>query len=714
MPQLTSPRLPGVPILQPDATGPIYSRWRRSIKFALETKGTWKYCNGKCPMPMPEAGPNSKSSKNSQASIQPSLLEERRAWVRHDREVKLDIFLSLADEVMQEVFEVGPPLPPSNLNAREMLKALDETFVDFKFGLYHHAFCHFLNLHIDQYATIEEFNEEFSTTLEDLLDHGQPLSNAQACSAYFSKLRCTQNPWVAKKLEEWDAQSSEPELVDLMKESPPWSFIRPLVTKSSQGFHAESIQEESLEDSSAHSDSDTISEPSDASTASSRTSRSRHTSSITTHSQEITVHASSEDVAEIDPLAFRKPERLPASAIPECHSSKDHLPKTSSVDDLTDDLEEAAKWRTLKKSAAPMPLLAPINRPLPPLPPQASQLIDTETRSRSTSPRANTIPKSSSQTSLTVPTLRASPPTSTLATQSPMLRLETTHPTLRPITPTSLGSTEYLPTDIHPALRPRTPTPTLAQLQLQTPPMKPRTPSPPLKLPDFVSSSPNLAIPWPSTPDIPQRPHSSRAALPFHQQQLHEPAQHNQHRQEKQTQHSDVSPQLSPLRHPQLNRADSTNSSVISLPLQGTRDSAWDYLYEKTSASVRPARDLSVSPIEDSESRVPRAAAAAAAAAAGSDITALPALKGTLSRAPTFDDFVIPSLSLPVQSRTSHAHDFVSRLSGDSGVEASGEVREREKERDREQAKKHRKKMSWSVNVNLARFSASKGVKEII
>ncbi|KAF1843319.1 uncharacterized protein K460DRAFT_290535, partial [Cucurbitaria berberidis CBS 394.84] len=278
---------------------------------------------------MPEAGPNSTTN------IQPSLLEERRAWVRRDREVKLDIFLSLADEVMQEVFEVGPPLPPSNLNAREMLKALDEQFVEFQFAPYHHAFCHFLNLHIDQYATIDAFNTEFSATLEDLLDHGQPLSNAQACSAYFSKLRCTQNPWVAKKLQEWDAQSSEPELVDLMGESPPWSFVRPLVTKSSQSFHVVSIPEESLENSSVHSESDAASEPSNASTVSSTTSQSRHTSSTTTHSQEITVQASTGDIVETNSIAFRKElERLPASAIPERRSSKDHGQKTPSSPNL--------------------------------------------------------------------------------------------------------------------------------------------------------------------------------------------------------------------------------------------------------------------------------------------------------------------------------------------------------------------------------------------
>jgi len=129
---------------------------------------------------------------------------------------------------MQDVLEVGPPLPPSSMNAQEMLQTLDERFAVFKFEAYHHAFCHFLNLHIDQFPSLQEFNQEFTSTLEDLLDHGHPLSNIQACSAYFSKLRCTQNPWVAKKLAEWDAQDTEAQCSDLMKESPLWSIIRPL------------------------------------------------------------------------------------------------------------------------------------------------------------------------------------------------------------------------------------------------------------------------------------------------------------------------------------------------------------------------------------------------------------------------------------------------------------------------------------------------------
>ncbi|KAF2748801.1 hypothetical protein M011DRAFT_386473, partial [Sporormia fimetaria CBS 119925] len=151
-------------------------------------------------MPMPESGPNFFSPVTA-ANPQPELLEERRAWVKNDRDVKMDIFLSVADEIKLEVFEVGPPLPPSAMTAKEMMEALDERFQTFRFRDYHHVFCHFLNLHIDQYPSLEAFNAEFRATLEDLVDHGYPLDNIQACSAYFSKLRCTQNPWVAKKLQ---------------------------------------------------------------------------------------------------------------------------------------------------------------------------------------------------------------------------------------------------------------------------------------------------------------------------------------------------------------------------------------------------------------------------------------------------------------------------------------------------------------------------------
>ncbi|EAT79039.2 hypothetical protein SNOG_13592 [Parastagonospora nodorum SN15] len=308
----------------------------------------------------------------STANLQPSLLEERREWVKHDREVKLDIFLSIAEEVMLELFEVGPPLPPSNMNAQEMLRVLEQRYAVFNFESYHHAFCHFLNLHIDQYSTIEEFNQEFLTTLEELLDHGQPLSNTQACSAYFSKLRCTQNPWVAKKLKEWDVKGGEMDCRELLKESPPWSIIRPLATKASHTFLVQSIPEEDVEDSSA-SDSDSLLEKSDGSTASSVSSHSRNVSTesapqkdpsaperqhsiLTVRSQEITIQASPEAIAEMELQAMHKElGKLPTSAIPERGSSKFQVPGTILSDGSKESLPE---WLVSKKSWPSTPDIA--------------------------------------------------------------------------------------------------------------------------------------------------------------------------------------------------------------------------------------------------------------------------------------------------------------------------------------------------------------------
>ncbi|KAF2242919.1 hypothetical protein BU26DRAFT_437634, partial [Trematosphaeria pertusa] len=346
MPQLPSPRLPGVNVLRPEATGPEYTRWRRGVKSAFVAKGTWAHCDGSCPMPMPDAGPNFFSPVSSPINSQPELLEERRAWVKKDRDVKLDIFLSVADDIKLEVFEVGPPLPPSAMTAKEMMEALDARFESFKFEEYHHVFCHFLNLHIDQYSNIDDFNAEFLATLEDLLDHGHPMSNAQACSAYFSKLRCTQNPWVTKQLKAWDAQDPEPQLEELMKQSPPWSIIRPLITSSKPPSHQsfpESIPEETLEDTPPQSDGEEApSEHSEVATVSSKSSHSRHSSRSTQKSQEITVHASYEDLTELE--AF---PNVPVSILPPTVHKR-----TSSLSKLS------------LQSLPP-----PINRPLPPLPP---------------------------------------------------------------------------------------------------------------------------------------------------------------------------------------------------------------------------------------------------------------------------------------------------------------------------------------------------------
>ncbi|KAF2805567.1 uncharacterized protein BDZ99DRAFT_372090, partial [Mytilinidion resinicola] len=133
---------------------------------------------------------------------QPQLLEERRDWVRKDRAVKLDLFLSISDDIKTDLFGVGPPLPPSAPTANQMLEELDERFSHYTFDDYHHAFCYFLNLHLDDFEHLDEFHNEFRGILLEMEDFGQPLNNTQACSAYFSKLRCCQNPWVARKIKE--------------------------------------------------------------------------------------------------------------------------------------------------------------------------------------------------------------------------------------------------------------------------------------------------------------------------------------------------------------------------------------------------------------------------------------------------------------------------------------------------------------------------------
>ncbi|CAN9132485.1 unnamed protein product [Alternaria alternata] len=315
--------------------------------------------------------------------MQPSLLEERRSWVRKDREVKLDIFLSLAEEVMLELFEVGPPLPPSNFSSEEILEALDERFNVFSFSGYHHAFCHFLNLHIDQYASIEDFNNEFTTVLEDLIDYGHPLSNTQACSAYFSKLRCTQNPWVAKKLEDWDTLPAMPDIYNLMQESPPWACIRPL-RRSSQTFPVPTISEKHPGDSWSHPQSD-IPGLSNSSTASSDGSCSRQLSRQVTHSQKVVAHVSDKDT-EPDPQDLREAiEKLLTSAEAKHSSLKTDAPIASVC--ATPD------WLNAPQKVAPKILSTPE------LPPPVISLplrkTPTQSRPRSASPR---LPSESSRT----------------------------------------------------------------------------------------------------------------------------------------------------------------------------------------------------------------------------------------------------------------------------------------------------------------------------
>ncbi|KAF2475628.1 uncharacterized protein BDR25DRAFT_300654 [Lindgomyces ingoldianus] len=442
-PQPMSPRLPGVSILAPEATGPQYRRWRRGVKNAFISRGTWGYCDGSCPMPMPTQGPNF-FAPTSTPEPQPELLEERRAWSRKDRDVKLDIFLSVADDIKLDVFEVGPALPPPGMSALEMIQALDGRFEEFKFEDYHHAFCHFLNLHIDQYGSLGDFNIEFVATLEDLLDHGYPLDNVQACSAYFSKMRCTQNPWVVKKLNEWDTLATPPLLADLIKDCPPWHVIKPLALKAPSQPTSESYSEDLAESQGEEELSE------DAASISSDSSR----------EQEITVHASYEDLTEAFPIPTSVAE-LPATPIP--------IPQRISS-------KEASQ-----SALSPLSLSSPANKALPSLP------------KSSTSSTRSASPKPGSESHLKVP----------------------------PASP-----------------RPRTP---------KSPAPRPSAATPP------GISSPNLLPPSPPKM-IQRRPTSSRSAiLPI-----------------------PLGPQSSmetfttwPPRSP-LIRQDSSNSSIISLPLQGT------------------------------------------------------------------------------------------------------------------------------------------------
>jgi len=484
-------------------------------------------------MPMPEAGPNF-FSPTSPTSPQPQLLEERRAWVKQDREVKLDIFLSIADDIKLEIFEVGPPLPPSALTAREMLETLDERYGSFKFEEYHHVFCHFLNLHIDQYSNIEEFNAEFQATLGDLLDHGHPMSNIQACSAYFSKLRCTQNPWVAAKLKEWDAQSPELQLTDLMKQSPPWSIIRPLTMSPKSDSIPEAIPEETPEDSSSHSEGeDTPSEFSEVATLSSKSSHSRNSSGSTQKSQEITIHASYEDLRDLQAFPNVPTNILTATAI------------SKRARDIT------------QFALEPLP---PVNRPLPPVPPKSAPLAP---RARSTSPIQAKRPASPKK-SLDISTGIISQPNTSLS-------LEMTHPVLRPTTPTPASPrppptpVASKQTDVHPALRSAPNTPPMKQgpgvTKSTTSPtthifsaMRARTPSPKAMQGQFLTPRKISIHQSASTPDLHERLVETTKITPY----IRSP----QHSTENLT--SATFSQTKPLL-----RIESNSSSVLSLPLQG-------------------------------------------------------------------------------------------------------------------------------------------------
>ncbi|KNG52221.1 hypothetical protein TW65_00689 [Stemphylium lycopersici] len=536
----TSSHLPGVPILDLNASGPEYSRWRRSVKFALETKDTWKYCSGSLPMPMPKTNPACTPSSKSSNDTQPSLLEERRAWVRRDREVKLDIFLSLAEEVMQDVFEVGPPLPPSNYTSQQILEALDDRFENVKFEAYHHAFCHFLNLHIDQFTNVEDFNKEFMAVLEDLLDYGHPLSNTQACSAYFSKLRCTQNPWVAKKLAEWDTQASEPQIRDLMLESPPWSCIRPLTTKSTQSCFARSIPEEKSEDTATGlGDSEVAPQLSYASTVSSKASHSRQISSTAAKWQNMTVNSPSRQ--QFDPNALRKAlERLPTSlAFEFMRAESCALPTTECA---TPEWLNAREKVTVEFEAADTPA------------PTESQKPDEMTHTR---------PVSS--------------PSAHLAVPGTIPRPHTADPTSRPSTHLSLQARQrastFPPTtapslSLHPAFRTK-----------PWPPASLPGPAPaPQTLPSQDKDKPQLSVEIhpalrPMTPN-------PQPAIP-----KRNPSRPRPQSLEKlvQRQNAGLPPYSAPLVHGQgmemgaVQEVGSGGSSILSLPLQGTSGEVWDY-----------------------------------------------------------------------------------------------------------------------------------------
>lgn len=708
-------------------------------------------------MPMPEASTPSQSQESSPEVSQPSLLEERRAWVKKDRDLKLDIFLSLHEDVMLEVFD-DPTTPPPSLSAQQMLNVLNNHFAEFKFEAFHHAFCHFLNIHIDQFQTVEDFNLEFSTTLEDLLDYGQPLSNAQACSAYFSKLRCSQNPWVVKKLAEWDSLAVEPELIDLMKESPPWSYIRPLATKTSQNFHTDVIPEESLEDSETHSDSET-SERSVASRASSRTTHSRHTSTATRRSQEITVHVSAKDIADVGcPASPKDSETSPSVSIPERQSSRDCVPGTP----LADEVSAAPAVKDFKKAITRVPVPAPVDRPLPPLPAPVRQSVENDKRTRSPSPHIINAMNNASQTNLSLPTSNQNTSRSTL-------QLEMTHPTLRPRTstptpvelpafrtstptpapvelpadrpadrpaelpadrpasrmrtPTPPMTGGKLSADIHPALRSRTPTPTpdssaepspdLVELPTSTSAPIPISLSspPPIRVPDFGASLPNLAIPWPMSPDTVERPQSSRASLPASKPSEESTPQITEDlvdavtteaASDEGTKIKEVPGGLSPF--PQLNRSPSTSSSNFNLPLQGTRDSAWEYLHESRNFLCSPNNPPPEPPTPHSE--------------ADDEITALPALKETRSRTPTFSDVVIPPDGAKTKTKKASvslypatAKETTTRRSAEN---SSGAIEGAAEKLMQLPGKKMWKKGSWNMHVDLTRFSSHKGVREII
>jgi hypothetical protein len=322
-------------------------------------------------------------------------------------------------------------------------------------------------------------------------------------------------------------------------------------------------------------------------------------------------------------------------------------------------------------------------------------------------------------------------PASTPTTPSSQLQLESTHPVLRPRSQT-LAPTPP-PLSDHPAFRNASSSSTtqlphiaLAQRPLTARPsirssIAPyRTVFPALDSPVYnISSSPGLGIVVPhSTPDLESKwSDSTRTTLHY----------------SKSSYGSDILSQSAPLlQHAFAHSVRSSSSSMISLPLQGTRDSAWYYM-DDGEDNYTP-RNHSVSPIQSELSRSFQVNVGNERKERES-ITALPPLPPfsfegkTAQQTPTFDDIITPtnypqtnthapSSSLPsttstsllgkmAQHRKSSSLDFATRVSGESLFESSDEVREREKKRER-------KGKGWSIGVNIARFTHSKGVKEII
>lgn len=526
---LTSPSLLGVRILTLDATGPEYSRWRRNVRFALETKNRWKYCNGRRPMPMPKATPAIAEPND----IQPSLLEERREWMRRDREVKLDIFQSLAEEVMQDVFGVGPTLPPTQYTAQQMLQALDNRFSVFEFEGYHHAFCHFLNLHVDQYESLDDFNKEFRAVLEDLHDYGHPMSNVQACSAYFSKLQCTQNPWVAKKVAEWDIQPLEPQLCDLMQAAVLWPCTKSLACNSWRDCFAKPKPEEHMDDGvePGPTYSDLEPELSDTSTLSSKASHSREMSEMISERQIRTaIHLGNK---QFDPKALCEAlERIPAIVGSERPSMDQGVRSESATPEWLSARESIDSQPPMQRNAGS----ESANIPIILLPLAALHKPDSNPHTRSLSTpmpeialNHPTIPEKSPRRKTTDFSFKQAVISIQASQKPPSL---SDHPAFRN---RAWSPPEAITADLHPALRPMTPL------------LKPQKPKPKPKQKERSCSPLDLSR---SKPPPPPRNHRRRAR-----------SVGNFSAQE--TTSSFLSPP------PSTNTSGRNTSTVLTLPLQG-------------------------------------------------------------------------------------------------------------------------------------------------